>query len=170
MRRLPQGSVFVVGTLAVLLLIGAFAFRERSEDTRPLPAAQVTTTPAVAVTAPTPPATRVPSPTATTPSALPTSTPQSCGGALLGGRECNADFRIWIDRFGSLGHDENSYDHWLSLGKPRDTANQPPVLQGAQRRLFEEDLLRLDRISVHEWAAKRQRLVRFIWEKAGVSC
>ena len=156
-----------MGTLAVLLLIGAFAFRERSEDTRPPPAAQVTTTPAVVVTVPTPSATRVPSPTATTPPALPTSTPQSCGGAVLGGRECDADFRSWIDRFSSLGHGENSYDHWVSLGKPRDAANQPSLLQGAQRRLFEEDLLRLDRISVHEWTAKRQRLIRFIWGEAG---
>ena len=86
---------------------------------------------------------------------------------MLGGRECDADFRSWIDRFGSLGHGENSYDHWVSLGKPRDAANQPSLLQGAQRRLFEEDLLRLDRISVHEWTAKRQRLIRFIWGEAG---
>ena len=86
---------------------------------------------------------------------------------MLGGRECNADFRSWIGRFGSIGHGENSYDHWVSLGAPRDAANQPSLLQGAQRRLFQEDLLRLDRISAQELTAKRQRLIRFIWREAG---
>ena len=166
LRRLPQSSFLIVGTVAVLIIIGAFAFRERGQDTHPA-AAQVTTTPAVAVTAPIPAATRVPSPTATTPPALPTSTPQSCGGAVLGGRECNADLRSWIDRFGSLGHGENSYDHWVSLGKPRDGADQPSLLQGWYRKGFEDSLLRLERSGVHEWTAKRQRLIRFIWGEAG---
>ena len=86
---------------------------------------------------------------------------------MLGGRECNADLRSWIDRFGSIGHGENSYDHWVSLGKPRDGADQPSLLQGWYRKGFEDSLLRLERSSVHEWTAKRQRLIRFIWGEAG---
>ena len=46
--------------------------------------------------------------------------PRHYRGVALGGREDNADLRAWIDQFGTLGHGENSYDHWVSIGKPRD--------------------------------------------------
>lgn len=106
---------------------------------------------------------------------------------------------MWIDRHGSLGHGENSYDNWVIRGKPRDTIGYPSLfyrgvaldgredtehlrrwidqhgtLRGydhwlKQRNLYllTESLLRLDRISPREWAAKRQQLIRFIWRGAG---
>ena len=48
-------------------------------------------------------------------------------GVSLGGREDNADIRVWIDRFGSLGHGAASYDQWISNAKPRDDTGQPRI-------------------------------------------
>ena len=75
--------------------------------------------------------------------------PRYYRGVVLGDREDNADLREWIDRFGTLGHGENSYDHWVE-----------------QRRLLAAALLRLDGISAQELDEKRQRLIRFFWRKA----
>lgn len=82
--------------------------------------------------------------------------PRSYRGVALGGREDNADIRSWIDAFGALGHGVSSYDHWVSIGKPRN------ALIGL---LFA--LSRLDRTSAEELDEKRQRLIRFIWREAG---
>ena len=76
---------------------------------------------------------------------------------VLGDREANADLRTWIDRFGTLGHSENSYDHWVSIGKPRNAARIDLAFA----------LLRLDRTSAEELDEKRQRLISFIWKVAG---
>ena len=89
--------------------------------------------------------------------------PRSYRGVALGDREDSADLRAWVDRFGSLGHGENSYDHWVSRGKPRDAAGQPSL----PPRTITAALLRLDRIGAQELAAKRQRLIRFLWGEAG---
>ena len=93
--------------------------------------------------------------------------PRSYRGVALGDREDNADLRAWIDRFGTLGHGENSYDHWVSAGKPRDTAEYPAILQEEERRLLTAALHRLDHISAEELDEKRQQLIRFIWREAG---
>ncbi len=157
MRRLTKGALVIAGTLAALLVIGVFVVRERGEDTHILTTAQVLSTAA---------ATSVPAPTATTP-ARPSSSPHAYRGVALGGREDNAEIREWIDQMGTLGHGENSYDHWVSLGKPRDTAKYPTILQESERRVLTDALIRLERISPRELAAKRQRLIEFIWKEAG---
>ncbi len=90
--------------------------------------------------------------------------PRSYRGIALGDREDNADLRAWIDRFGTLGHGARSYDHWVSIGKPRDAAGQP---DSQRYRLLAAALQRLDHISPQELAAKRQRLIGFIWKEAG---
>ena len=93
--------------------------------------------------------------------------PRSYRGVALGDREDNADLRGWIDRFGTLGHGENSYDQWVSHGKSRDAAGQPSPLWEERHRPFAAALLRLDRISAQELDEKRQQLIRFIWKEAG---
>ena len=82
--------------------------------------------------------------------------PRSYRGVALGDREDNADLRAWIDWLGALGHGENSYDHWVSIGKPRNA-----LITLAFALFF------LDRTSAQELAAKRQRLIRFLWGEAG---
>ena len=77
--------------------------------------------------------------------------PRSYRGVALGDREDNAYIRAWIDRYGTLGHGVNSYDHWLS--------NKFVELRN--------DLGRLDRTSAEELDATRQRLISFIWREAG---
>ena len=152
MRRLTKGALVIAGTLATVLVIGVFVVRERGEGTG------IPTTAQVAMS--------VPAPTATT-SAGPSPSPRAYRGVALGGREDNIDLRGWIDRYGTLGHGESSYDRWVSLGKPRGTASYPAIMQEEQRRRLAAALLRLDYLSAAELAAKRQELSRFIWRRAG---
>ena len=50
--------------------------------------------------------------------------PGTYDGVNLGGRELNADLKQWIDKVGSLGHGNESYDTWVGAGKPTEFAGQ----------------------------------------------